>query len=192
MMRQAFVYVVWSIPARSVCFVCLLSVQCFTADFEKKIHSRKHENNLLETHKKFNFVTSRGQFTGKTWHKIFLKQFLADFKIIRDSIIIIKISPMCQMFIKTVKKHEARRYVGISWNSNQKLACEINFHLPCRFVHLTYYLSWLFLSQCTATCWIKISLETDKGIWKYVHLQVYHSFNNEFFSYQGIQYSIHE
>ena len=27
-------------------------------------------------HKMFNFITSRGQFTGKTWHKIFLKQFL--------------------------------------------------------------------------------------------------------------------
>ena len=116
--------------------VCLLSVQCFTcpsaANFYFQVvllkwnSSRKY---ALETHKKFNFITSWGQFTGKTWHKIFLKQFLADFKIIRDSIIIIKISPMCQMFIKTVKKHEARRYVGISWNSNRKLACEINFHL---------------------------------------------------------------
>ena len=129
MMRQAFVYAVWSIPARSVCFVCLLSVQCFTADFEKKIHSRKHENNLLETHKKFNFVTSRGQFTGKTWHKIFLKQFLADFKIIRDSIIMITVSPMCQMFIKKVKKQRARKFDWISWNSNHKSPCEINRHL---------------------------------------------------------------
>ena len=37
------------------------------------------KKDVLETHKKFNFVTSRGQFTGKTWYKIFLKQFLADF-----------------------------------------------------------------------------------------------------------------
>ena len=33
---------------------------------EIDLKSRKHENNLLETHKKFNFVTSQGQFTGKT------------------------------------------------------------------------------------------------------------------------------
>ena len=124
-----------SILARSV---CLLSVQCFTcpsaANFYFQVvllkwnSSRKY---ALETHKKFNFITSRGQFTGKTWHKIFLKQFLADFKIIRDSIIIITISQMCQMSTKTVKKHEARRYVGISWNSNWQLACENKCDLAC-------------------------------------------------------------
>ena len=88
--------------------------------------SRKY---ALETHKKFNFITSRGQFTGKTWHKIFLKQFIADFKIIRDSIIMITVSPMCQMFIKKVKKQRARKFDRISWNSNRQSPCEINCDL---------------------------------------------------------------
>ena len=122
-----------SILARSV---CLLSVQCFTcpsaANFYFQVvllkwnSSRKY---ALETHKKFNFITSRGQFTGKTWHKIFLKQFLADFKIIRDSIIMITVSPMCQMFIKKVKKQRARKFDRISWNSNRQSPCEINREL---------------------------------------------------------------
>ena len=30
---------------------------------------------------------------------------------------------------KNSQKHEARKYVGISWNSNQQLACEINCDL---------------------------------------------------------------
>ena len=34
---------------------------------------------------------------------------------------------------KNSQKHEARKYVGISWNSNLKLACEIN----CDLVHYT-------------------------------------------------------
>ena len=36
---------------------------------------------------------------------------------------------MCQLFIKKVKKQEAREFVGISWNSNLKSPCEINRHL---------------------------------------------------------------
>ena len=43
---------------------------------------------------------------------------------------------MCQMFIKKVKKQRARKFDRISWNSNQKLACEINFHLvQSKFLH---------------------------------------------------------
>ena len=99
----------------------------FQVVFLKWNWSRKY---ALETHKKFNFITSRGQFTGKTWHKIFLKQFLADFKIIRDSIIMITVSPICQMFIKKVKKQRARKFDRISWNSNHQSPCEINCDLP--------------------------------------------------------------
>ena len=42
---------------------------------------------------------------------------------------------------KNSQKHEARKYVGISWNSNLKLACEINCDLPrivCIFVQKIY------------------------------------------------------
>ena len=93
-------------------------------------------------HKKFNFITSRGQFTGKTCHKIFLKQFLADSKIIRDSIIMITVSPKCQMFIKRVKKQRARNFDRISWNSNRQSPCEINCDLICVdvFVKCNFYL----------------------------------------------------
>ena len=104
--------------------------------FWNKIPWRNHANYLLERHKKFNFVTSRGQFTGKTWHKIFLKQFLADFKIIRDSIIMITVSPMCQMFIKKVKKQRARKFDRISWNSNHQSPCEINCDLSFIHIHI--------------------------------------------------------
>ena len=38
-------------------------------------------------------------------------------------------SQMCQVFIKKVKKQEARKFVGISRNSNRQLPCEINCEL---------------------------------------------------------------
>ena len=100
------------------------------------------KKDFLETHQKFNFVTSRGQFTGKTWHKIFLKQFLADFKIIRDSIIMITVSPMCQMFIKKVKKQRARKFERISWNSNHQSPCEINCDLQYNYRFLKHIHCW--------------------------------------------------
>ena len=34
---------------------------------------------LLETNKKFNFITFEGWTSGKNWNKMFLEQFLADF-----------------------------------------------------------------------------------------------------------------
>ena len=46
----------------------------------------------------------------------------------------ITVSPMCQMFIKKVKKQRARKFDRISWNSNHQSPCEINRELlQCSF-----------------------------------------------------------
>ena len=103
----------------------LLSVPCFPADNFWLIFKKYTRIFFLNLTKKTILIIYKEILKVSIYKSCFSSRFQNyPLKYYHDNSI-----PNVSNVYKNSQKHEARKYVGISWNSNRQLACKINWDL---------------------------------------------------------------